>query len=894
VKETFDSIPFKDFVVRIEQQSNVHFFFKPEWVDSLFISNHLVPNTLQAILKENLQAGNITFLVYNCNTVIINKDYTFLEELPETIFEKNIASPPVEADYKESSFIKNARNNNKANNGIKTIGDPSKKFLSEFAKISGVIYDSLTRTPITGVLVFFDEFKSPVITDSIGYYAAKIKTGIHTIHFRCLGKIERKYKIAIYSNGTLNEYLKDDALSFQEVYVYANKEHNVRDGQLGTERIDVKLIHLIPSSMGETDILKMVLLLPGVQSVGESASGFNVRGGGVDQNLLLIDNSPIYNSFHLFGFFSAINAEMVQDFQLYKSSYPSYFGGRLSSVIDVNLRKGDPEKFSVKGEISPITGKLLIEGPLIKNKISFILSGRSTYSDWILKKINTRMMQHSEASFYDLNAKINYNVNKSNSLQFTGYYSYDYFKLNSDTSYNYENLNGSASWKHTFTDRLTFNLTGLFSEYKYRMESTINPLYAFGLNYDIQHFEGKTDFTYLPTDKHKIRVGASSIKYSLNPGTYKPGVNSLLYPVQLNSEQGVESALYLNDEYNLTDDLLINVGFRYSFFFSMGPSKVYQYSETAPRSKLSRIDSSFYGRNEITSKYGNPEIRLSARYQFSPNNSIKASYTRMTQYIHMITNTMAVSPTDVWALSNPNLRPQDSRQVSIGFYQNFRKNMFETSLELYYKKSENLLEYKPGAQLLLNNNLELDLLEGTGKAYGAELIIRKKLGKLNGWISYTYSRSLIQVNGPFLEEKINTGKYYPSNYDKPHDFTIVSNYRFSRRISLSGTLKYSTGHPITFPVGRYIIKGRELLHYSNRNEYRIPDYFRIDFALNIEGNLKLKKLAHSSWSFSIYNLTGRDNVYSIYFISDPNKRVKGYKLSVFTRPIPSITYNFKF
>jgi hypothetical protein len=896
VNETFDSVPFLDFVHHMEESYKVHFFLKPAWVDSLCITSNKIPTTLQEILNENFKGTKISYFIYNCEKIILTKDYTYLEDIPESIIKQiNIPALPQEKKYEEISFVKHEFTNGyQGKKNIITIGDPSKKYVGKNAKVSGYINDTVNNVPIVGAVIFFDDFRSATITDENGFYSVIISTGTHVMHIRCVGKIEKTRKVVIFGNGIFNETLEDNALSLQEVYIYANEEHNVRDLQLGVEKMDISMIKQIPTSVGEADIFKMALLLPGVQTVGEGASGFNVRGGSVDQNLILIDNSPIYNSSHLFGFFSTINTEMVKDFELFKSSYPAYYGGRLSSVFAVNLKKGDPEKFSLKGGISPITGKLLLEGPIVRNKVSFIISGRSTYSDWLLKRINSPMLQNSNASFYDLNAKINANLNKNNMLQLSSYYSYDYFKLNSDTGYTYENLNGSLLWKHTFSDHLSFTTMGIFSEYQYNVGSTADPLYAFNLTYDIQHYEGKMDLLYLPNDKHKIRFGVNSIKYNLNPGTLKPAADANIAAVQLNSEQGVESAVYINDEFNINNRILINQGFRYSFFYSLGPAKIYKYADGSPRDYDTRIDSTFYKKNAISGKYGNPEYRVSIRYQLSADNSIKVSYANMTQYIHMLTNTMAVSPTDTWTLSNPNLKPQRSWQFSLGYYYNFNNNMYETSVETYYKESENIMEFKPGAQLLLNPDLELDLLAGKGRAYGAEFMIKKKSGKLNGWLSYTYSRSLIRVDSKYYDERINSGNYYPTNYDKPHDFTMVSNYKFSRRISASATATYGTGHPITYPVAWYTLRGRELLHYSNRNEYRIPDYFRIDLSLNIEGNLKLKKLAHNSWSFSVYNLTGRDNVYSVYFVSDPYKNIKGYKLSIFTRPIPSISYNFKF
>jgi hypothetical protein len=897
IKDRADSISFLEFIDKTEKAYHLQFFVKEEWIDSLKISVNKVPVSLKDLLEENFKDTGLSFYFYSCNKIIITRDYVYIKDIPESFF-PGVMEPNSDRTirYDESSFFRIEYLDTYYNQSDRiSIGDPSQKYQGSKASVNGYIMDTINDIPLVGAVIYFDDLESATVTDIKGFYTIRIEKGIHTMHIKSVGKKEKSLEVEIFSDGTLNETLEDEAVSLDEVFIYADKEHNVRGLQLGFEKLDMNTIRQIPNPVGETDILKMALLLPGVQTVGEGSSGFNVRGGSADQNLLLIDNAPIYNSSHLFGFFSAINAEMVNDFRLYKSSYPAYYGGRLSSVFDVNLKKGSNEKFSVQGGISPITGKLLAEGPIVKDKASFIISGRSTYSDWILDRINSPVIQNSKASFYDLNGKINAELNKNNELQLSMYTSSDNFRLNSDTNYAYHNLNGSLLWKHRFGDRLTVNTTGVFSEYEYDVNYTRDSVYAFSLSYKIRHYEGKIDFLFLLNAHHKLRFGLNSIFYQLDPGKLEPASpSSNIAPLYLDTEQGVESALFINDEYSINERLMLNLGLRYSLFYSLGPSKVYTYSDDAPRNTESRIDSTFYGKNQISGRYGFPEFRISARYQLSSANSIKASFSAMTQYIHMLTNTMSVSPTDTWTLSNPNLPPQRSQQYSLGYYHNFYHNMYEASIELYYKKLDNMLEFKPGAQLLVNPDLELELISGEGRAYGIEMLLKKKQGRLNGWVSYTYARSLIRVESEFAEERINQGEFYPTTFDKPHDFTLVSNYRISRRVSLSATITYNTGHPVSYPVAWYRYRGRELLHYSKRNEYRIPDYFRIDFSVNVEGNLKLKKLAHSSWTFSVYNLTGRDNVYSVYFVSDPYRNVMGYKLSIFSQPIPSITYNFRF
>jgi len=826
--------------------------------------------------------------------VIFAKDYVFVT-LNDSIFSKKSNSEFSQViEENESSFFKpEEKVINK--NEILTIGNPNLRHLGEHAEIKGIITEKNTGEPVIGAVVYCIDLNKGTSTDVFGNYSIKMEKGKHQMLFKSVGKKEQTVAIILNSDGKLNYQMEDDVVLLKDILISAEREHNVRGLEVGLESMDIKTIKQLPSTMGEADIIKTALLLPGIQTMGEGASGFNVRGGSTDQNLVLIDNSPIYNSAHLFGFFSALNSDIVKGFDIYKSSFPAYFGGRLSSVLDINLRNGNKKEFAVIGGISPITGKLLVEGPIFKEKASFIVSARTTYSDWILKRINASDIQNSSASFYDFNAKMTFDFNSNNSLTISGYQSKDYFKLNSDTTYSYKNQIANISWKHAFSNKLYALFDGIYSEYNYSVESSKNLMYGFEMTYRIQHQEAKIGLVFQPNSKHKIRFGGNSILYKVAPGELTPfSDSSEIIPKKLPQDQGIESAVYVDDEYLINDRLSVNVGFRFSSFLSMGTGWEYEYLPDLPRTINNRMDSTYYSGNVIRQKYGFPEFRFSVRFGIDANSSIKASFSNMNQYIHMLSNTMAISPTDSWALSNRYLKPQKGKQVSFGYYKNFGDDKIETSVEAYYKTVDNMPEYKAGADLVLNQNLDCDLINGHGKAYGIELMVEKKSGKFTGWMSYTFARSFLRVNGKFAEEKINDGNYFPTNHDKPHDLTLVANYKYSRRISFSSTITYNTGRPITYPVAKYRYRGRELLHYSYRNEYRIPDYFRVDIALNIEGNLKQNKWAHSYWSFSIYNLLGRNNVYSIYFRSTDKVPLQGYKLSIFSQPIPSITYNFKF
>lgn len=896
IESDCDSLTFIEFVGLIEKEKGIQLYYRTNWVDTVLIRQSKIPQSLTNILDETFSIYKLNYY-FDDNNLIITNDYRFNTNLPYYFEEYEIAKQPDEdSSFMDQSFLEEAfKHESVKQNGSVVIGNPAERFSGKEAIISGIVREEENGEPIIGCVVYSENTKEGTITDPNGYYVLTLPKGKHTILFKFIGRKDTRVNVVINESGTLDIDMRENIVQMRGVVITSEKEDNVKSLLVGMEKLDIQTIKQIPTSMGEADIIKTALLLPGVQSVGEAASGFNVRGGSHDQNLVLIDGSPIFNTSHLFGFFSVFNSEVIKDFRLYKSGIPAKFGGRVSSVFDVSTRGGNRKKYSVSGGISPITGKLNVEGPIINNKASFLIGGRSTYSNWILKRINRPEIKNSNAYFYDINARVGYDLDENNSITVSGYHSKDYFKLNSDTAYNYQNINASIIWKHSFSKKIYGTFAGIYSNYAYSITSDKNPYASFLLQFDIDYKALQADFSWFPNNKHSVNFGANLIKYKLNPGTYSPNhAESLIEKKEIDPEQAVETALYINDAINVTDRLSVNAGLRYSMFFSLGPAFVYEYPEDGPRTISTRIDSASYSANEIIKYYGGPELRLSTRYKTGLASSVKFGYNRIYQFLHMLSNTTAISPTDIWKLSDANIEPLIGDQVSVGFYKNLVNNTIETSVEVYYKKTKNQLDYKGGAELVMNDDIETDVIAGVGRAYGVEFMIRKKYGRWNGWISYGYSSSMIKVDSKFVEERINDGEYYPTNYDKPHDLKIITNYRFSRRFNFSNNFIYNTGRPITYPVAKYEFRDRELVHYTNRNEYRIPDYFRWDISVNIEGNLKSHKLAHSSWSFSVYNVTGRKNVYSIFFRSIPGKGVQGYKMSIFAQPIFTVTYNFKF
>ena len=746
---------------------------------------------------------------------------------------------------------------------------------------------------MVGVAVFVKEPMVGTTTDAYGYYTLMLPPGRHELNIQGIGMKDSRRQIVIHSDGKLDIELEEQVYALKEVTISSEKIANVRNTSLGVERLKVKDIKNIPTAFGEVDIMRVVMSLPGVKSVGEASSGFNVRGGATDQNLILFNDGTVYNPTHLFGFFSVFNPDVVKDMELYKSSIPAKYGGRISSVLDINGREGNKKELKGSASLGLLTSRVTLEGPLFSEKTSFIVAGRTTYSDWILKKLPEKSgYKDGNAGFYDLNASINHRFDERNNLYLNGYYSHDRFRFDTNQRYAYQNANGSVKWRRIFSDRLTGVFTAGYDHYSYTTRDTENQAEAYDLSFRIDQGYGKFDFTHYLNDKHTLDFGLSSIYYNLQPGEYKPyGGESLVLEDVMQREKALETAIYLGDRWDITPRLSVNAGIRYSLFNVIGPRLYNTYDE----SQLPSLGSvtGHVEKSGLVKTYHGPEVRLSARYSFDNDFSVKAGFNMMRQNIHKLSNTTIMSPTDTWKLSDMNIKPQTGMQVAAGLYKNFMNNLIEVSLEGYYKKMKDYLDYRNGAELMMNHHIETDVLRTEGQAYGVELMVKKSSGKLNGWVSYTYSRTKLRQNDPMILNPVNNGDWYPADFDKPHDLKFVGNFRFTHRFSFSLNCDYSTGRPITLPVSKYHYGGGEFVYYSDRNRYRIPDFFRMDASFNIEPSHHLTLLTHSSISIGVYNLTGRKNAYSVYYISEGGK-LKGYRMAIFGMPIPFISYNIKF
>lgn len=887
-----DSVSFEALVGAIESNSGYRFYYSPPQTDSLKLSVQAVNLSIADLLDEAFKESTLRYTI-DGNDIYVLENREIRTGLPVDFFRELPVDTAGQKEETPDPFVERdaALQREEANLvviGKKSAIDPGKK-----ASIAGYVTDVDSGEPVIGAVIMIENPRTGIATDQYGFYSLTLPTGRHELIITSIGMRTTTRQVVLYGDGRLDIRLKEEVVALREIVVEADRDINVMGMQMGVDKLNIKTLRQIPTAFGETDILKVALSLPGVQTVGESSVGLNVRGGTPDQNLILYNDAVIYNPSHLFGFFSAFNPDMLKEVELHKSAIPASLGGRLSSVMHITSREGNKKKFQGAGGIGLLTSRFSVEGPIIKDKLSFVAGGRTTYSNWILSRLKDKSFSRSKASFYDLNVNFHYDVDEKNTLFLSVYHSGDEFRLNNDTTYSYNNQAASFKWKHVFKNSLygVYSFTG--SRYNYEVSSENNPINAFAMDYEIRQMTGRADFNYYPNTKTTIDFGIGAVSYKLNPGTLTPkGESSQIVPKTLGQERAIESSAYVGSTYQLNSKMMVYGGLRYAMFSALGPRNIYLYGDNRDKDEGNIIDTVFYD-GGVVKTYQGPEVRLSLRYILANNTSLKVSYTRMRQFIHLLSNTTAVSPTDTWKLSDSHIKPSVGDQYALGFYKNFPAKAVETSFEVYYKRMRDFLDYKNGATLLLNEHLETDVIGTFGKAYGAELLIKKQKGKLNGWISYTYSRSFLKTDDRSSEELVNNGAYYRSNFDKPHDITLISNYQFSKRFSISFNFTHSTGRPITLPLQRYPLGNGERIHYSDRNEFRIPNYTRIDAAINVEGNHRVNKLAHSSWTFSVYNLTGRRNAYSVFFRTE-NGTVNGYKLSIFGQPIPTLTYNFRF
>ena len=867
------------------------FFIMEKGEDSLKLSLKCNREDLLKEFSMLLKQKDYSLTKIN-NSLFVLKGVGIMSFLPNDYFSDRKENE-AKSDYLKAITFNDKTANSE--NKIYKIGDPNSPKKDGRAMLRGYVKNLDSGEPIAGVSVITGTPGTVVTTDAFGFYRILIPVGSMDLNLKGYGLEDTKLMLDVFGDGEMDIIMKDKVYSLKGVVVTAESTQKMRSTQMGLERVRIDRIKHVPSAFGEADVMKIVLTLPGVKSVGEASGGFNVRGGASDQNLILFNEGTIYNPTHLFGLFSAFNPDVINDIELYKSTIPAKFGGRISSVLEINSRNGNNNKITGSAGLGLLTSKFHIEGPIVKDKTNFIAGIRTTYSNWILGLLPKESgYKDGTASFNDFTLGLTHKIDNSNTLYTYGYYSGDGFKFSPDTSYLYRNLNASLKWRNIISDKHNLVVSTGYDQYYYKTEEKGNPVDAYNMKFSIRQLFLKANISSLLNEKHSLNYGLNAVFYNLSPGILSPsGAESLVAQKSLNNEKALELAFYLSDNWSISDRLSLDLGLRYSLYSALGPITYYKYADEN-RGEANVTDTVSVRSGGIVKPYHGPEIRISARYSINEDLSLKAGFNSMRQYIHMLSNTASVSPTDIWKLSDANIVPQSGWQAAFGIYRNVLGRRVELSLEGYYKEMNNYLDYKGGAILNMNENIERDVLSTQGKAYGIELLAKKSLGKLNGWLSYTYSRTQLKESGKKEEYNINGGKWYPASYDKPHDLKIIANYKFTQRFSVSMNVDYSTGRPVTIPISKYYYGNGYRLYYSDRNVYRIPDYFRMDFAINIEPSHNLTLWTHSTITIGIYNLTGRKNAFSVYYDTNNGTKIQGYKLSIFGAPIPYVNYNIKF
>ncbi|WP_077133990.1 TonB-dependent receptor [Spirosoma montaniterrae] len=761
-------------------------------------------------------------------------------------------------------------------------------------RLIATVRDAVTKKPLPGASLLVAETQLGARADSLGVILLSHPPGTLTVYISCVGYLRNRQTTVLSTNNKQVEYmLQPRSTNLDEVDVKAVREDaNVRSVQMGQIQLSMPELKRMPVVLGEPDILKALTLQAGVTTAGEGAGGFNVRGGRADQNLVLLDGAPLFNTNHLLGFYSNVNPDMVQDVNLSKGAFSAQYGGRVSSLLLMSTRNGNRDGWRLSGGVSPVSARVLVDGPISK-KLTLLAGGRVAFPNYLLRAFPVQSVKNSRAFFYDANLKLTYTPNEQNTISLSAYRSQDDFKFPGDTLYGWQSNVLTGRWSYLVRPNLQLNLTGLYSDYRLNVDG-ITPGLTFRFSSFIEQREGKADLFYTLNQKHKIQVGTNAILYRIQTGEAEPtGQNSSINPRRNEPEQGRELGAYLNTEWELTPQITLQAGLRYSAYAYLGPRTVYQYAENIPISAETVTDSTRYGAGQTVQAYGGLEPRLALRIQVAKATSLKASAGRTRQYVNLISNTTAITPLDFWKLSDRYVPPQIADQVSVGLFQNLRDNMFELSIEGYYKRLQNQLDYRFGADLVLNPALERVLLQAAGRAYGVEFGIGKNAGRLTGQLNYTYARSLIAVQTPFDELRVNGGQYYPSYIDRPHTLNLQARWTLPHNWTFSTNFVYYTGVPATYPDGLFIFNGEPVQDFSRRNADRIPDYHRLDVAFSKDTRFNKAQKRYGIWTLGIYNLYARKNPYSIYF-TRTNQRTEAYRLAVFGTLIPSIAYNFYF
>lgn len=751
----------------------------------------------------------------------------------------------------------------------------------EKATLSGTIKDSGTGEELIGTIIKVKGQSIGAQANEYGFYSITLPVGTYTFVITSSGYVTKEETIELTTNKQMDIQLDEEGTELEEIVISTERQDaNIKDPVMGVERLDPKELSKIPVLLGEKDIIKTMQLLPGVKNAGEGNAGYYVRGGTADQNLILLDEAPVYNASHLLGFFSTFNSDAIKDAVLYKGNQPANFGGRLSSVLDIHMNEGNSKRFNVSGGLGLISSKLNVEGPIVKDKASFLITGRRTYADLFLKASDK--FKENTLYFYDLNAKVNYRLGRKDRLFLSGYFGRDVLGVGKTFGFNWGNATGTLRWNHIINDKLFSNTSVIYSSYDYKISISGGDV-KFDVTSLIRDWNLKQEFQYFANTRNKIRFGFNVINHDITPGQIDAETAVGINATRLNPTRSVESSAFITNDWTATENLTISYGLRVSAFSVLGNGQeVYTYDENGDVATTT-----LYDKNDHLKTYYNPEPRVSMSYAYNKTASFKAAYARNAQNIHLVSNSTSSSPTDVWLATSLNTKPEIADQYSIGWFRNFKENMYEVNVETYYKSMQNQIDYRNGANTQANEYLEGELLSGIGRAYGLEMIIKKKKGRLSGWVGYTLSRTERKIDG------INDNNWYAAKQDRTHDLSVVAIYDITPKLSVSALFIYYTGNAVTFPSGKYEVNGETQFLYTERNGYRMPAYHRLD--LGVTWMRKNTEKFESSWNFSCYNVYGRENAYTITFReSETNPGTTEAVRTALFRWVPAITYNFKF
>lgn len=860
-------IPFDSLKNAIENKYQIKFFYNPIWFEGKEFSAKIARMPLSEAVSVITREMRLSFMR-------IRSYYVFL---PASEMTNKAGS----GDYYE-------------------IGDILEYGSKSHANVRLTVINGSNGQPLIGAKVGLPGQIRKYETNAQGMITMNLPVGEHELKTEYPGYETRPLRIKVYSDGDFTVEMYIRTIVLEEVSVVATKiDQYTRRTKMSMVSIDARSIRELPTNLGETDIIKGLTLLPGVQTTGEFGSGFNVRGGSSDQNLVLLEEVPLFNTSHLFGLTSIINPEGVSKATLYKGGIPVTYGERASSILSVKMGIENPHKLRVKGGIGLINSHLSLEIPVTKN-LYILTGGRTSYSDWMLKSLPDLQLKNSSAGFNDLNFYASYSLSKRDELTLFAYSSNDKFTFSGTSHYNYGNKLGSLNYAHRFNSKLYTNLLSGVSYYNsgFVENDSLTASESYRITNYVMYNNLKWNWIWQPDSKHILTLGINGFLYRVSPGKVRPyGLSSDVLPETMENERALEWALFLGDDYEINDKIGLEFGIRYSNFWYLGPRMIYSYFPGVPKSNETISDSTFFSRNEIIKRWSGLEPRFTFRYNFSSSASVRFSYNRIYQYVNLVSNTAIASPTDLWKLSDPYVRPLIADQIAAGYFRNF--NVYETSVEIYAKKYRNVIEYKNGAQIFMNQHLETDLTEAEGQSYGVEIYAARNSGKLTGWMSYTLSRSIRRTVSENAAEQLNRNTWFPDNVDRPHNLVMNVGYHINKRWKAGLTFNYSSGRPVTLPELKYDIRGTQIVYFSDRNKYRMPDYHRLDISISQSESLKLYKKWKGYWTFSLINVYGRKNAYSVFY-----RRTRSFynyeghstlnKLYIIGRPIPVLTYNFVF